>query len=347
MLFGEHLYDPGFVSRRGVPFHLMQPFGGARHALVLHHREELCQSERVGRQQLDQIVQTLRVRRPGVSEAVRKEPRIALVERPELHRVALPAPCSSVSRRDNRMPDLRWKVLSDQFEVKGVVEDVEASRFSELLVNAADEHRDLVVCRDLQVVCHVQEGGGKVLLRVRRDPEGVVVAALHLEPLEHLYCELRLSYAGGACDCLGDDRLAARRECLEELAEFFLPPGIVAKDVGRDQSVLLLWPGAGGSLASERAAAGRGLSVPASENSEIPHVDERPHAFLSVGKDVNATADGTRRQASQSPCRFFWIGETLGEERNGNPPRERSRSLGNPPYEPPSDLKDLHETVSL
>ena len=137
----------------------MQPLSGARYIFVLHHREELCQVERIGRQQVEQIVQTLRTRRLGVSKSLRQKPRVAVVERPELHRVALPAPCSNVSGRDNDVSDRRRKVLANQIEIRGVVEDVENPRSSELLVNACDEHRDFVARGNLQEFCDLQEGG--------------------------------------------------------------------------------------------------------------------------------------------------------------------------------------------
>ena len=325
----------------------MQPLSGARYIFVLHHREELCQVERIGRQQVEQIVQTLRTRRLGVSKSLRQKPRVAVVERPELHRVALPAPCSNVSGRDNGVSDRRRKVLANQIEIRGVVEDVENPRSSELLVNACDELRDFVARGNLQEFCDLQEGGGEALPRVRRDPEGVVVGALALEAIEHLYRQLSLSDAARADDCLDDDRLGARRERVEQFAEFLPPPGEVGNDVRRGQRMYLLWPRTGGSLLSMCIAAGRGTSVPAAPKPEVAQKDESLDAASPIAEDMDATTQSALWQAHQASRRLFWVAEPLAVEWNRRGPEERSRMVQNPPRKGLSFSKDLHEAVSL
>ena len=85
------------------------------------------------------------------------------------------------------MSDCRRKVIANQFEVRGVIEDEEIARSSKLFVDACDKFLDFVVRGNLQAFCDLQEGGGEALPRIRRDPEGVVVVALAFEAVEHLY----------------------------------------------------------------------------------------------------------------------------------------------------------------
>ena len=245
------------------------------------------------------------------------------------------------------MSNCRRKVLANQFEVRGVVEDVETERSCELFVDACDELLDFVVRRNLQAFCDLQEGGGEALPRNRRDPEGVVVVAPAFEAVEDLYRQLSLSYASRAYDRLDDDRLGARRERLEEFAEFFPPPGEVADDVGRDQRFVLLRERTGDGLASERIARGRRFSVSAAQKSEITHVDELPHASPSIREDVDAMTQSTPRQESQASRRFLRVGEASAQKRNRRHPGERSHAFQNPPREVLSHSEDLHTAMSL
>ena len=347
VLRGEQFYYLRFAPQRSVHFRSIQPLGGARHVLVVHHRKELCQGEWIRRQQVEQVVQTLRTRRLGISKSLRQKPRVTVVERPELHRVALPVPCSGVSRRDDGMSNCRRKVLANQIEVRGVIEDEETARSSEPFVDACDELFDVVVRGNLEAFCELQEGGGEALPRVRMDPEGVVVVALVFEAIEHLYRELSLSDAARADDRLDHDGLAGRRESVEEFAEFLLSAGEVGNDVRRGQKPVLLRSRLRGSLASERIAGGRGFSVSAAEEPETSHVDEPLHASLSIGEDVDAVTQNTLRKVGQASRRFLRIGETLAAQRNHGTPRELSSAFQNPCCKPLSLSKDLHEAVSL
>ena len=347
VLRGEQFYYLRFAPQRSVHFRSIQPLGGARHVLVVHHREELRKGEWIGRQQVEQVVQTLRTRRLGVSKSLCQKPRVAVVERPQLHRVLLPAPCSGVSRRDDGMSNCRRKVLANQIEFRGVVEDEETARSSEPFVDARDELFDVVVRGNLEAFCELQEGGGEALPRVRMDPEGVVVAALVLEAIEHLYRELSLSDAARADDGLDHDRLAARREGVEEFAEFILSAGEVGNDVRRGQRPVLLRSKTSGSVASERIAGGRGFSVSAAQKPEISQVDEPFNASRPIGEDVDAASQSAPGKVDQNSRRFLRNGETLGAHWNRRISREQSIALQNPCCESLSLSKDLHEAVSV